>query len=250
MKKTNIITLMLLVTGLGFGTENLDNFADAYNRRRPVQREPTTALEIQLNRKDQEKSTGEKIASGVDKTLEKAPQVIDTVSQVLEKAPQVVEKIGQTMEKFSPKQSHFYLRMNVMEPNAKKRQPLIPGMSVGFRRAVSNAAFDISAEYYKSTAVGKKELIVLPKLAYFYFLSPSKSPGIYVGPSIAYGRIKSSPGNRFEGLIPGASIGLETSRGANVLTFFQVDVNLPIIPAKATGPLPGVMAEFAFGAGF
>ncbi len=231
MKKITILTLALSVASFGFA---VDNSTDIPILRRPIEREPAPGLEIQL------KNEGEKsgLAKGTSYIEKKTPL----------STPVTVERVK--TELLAPRKAHFYLRMNVLEPSAEKRKPLIPGMGVGYRKAVGYAAIDISGEYCRGRPNGKGVFIALPKISYLYFFSPLKTQSVYAGPALAYGRIKTGKGDRFEGLIPSASLGLEISRTANFLSFFQLDVGYPLIAAKSKGARPGVSAELAFGAGF
>jgi hypothetical protein len=243
MKKIWILLLTLLAAGLSYGAENS---ADQLIRRRAVEKGPSRVYE--LHKEDQE-SMGEKIASGI----EKAPQVIDSVSAMLDKAPEITQKISTAVENLSPKTSHIYLRMNVMEPNMGHRKAILPGFSLGYRRAVGNAAVDFSVGYNKGRGAahqGKSEFITLPKISYLYYVTPIQNQSFYIGPAIALGRIVKGPDNRFEGLIPSASIGYEISRRANMLSFFQLDVSVPLVAANLKGHMPKPIAELAFGAGF
>lgn len=161
-------------------------------------------------------------------------------------------KIIHPADKVAAKQSHLYLRLNIADPNPGNRRPLMPGLGLGYRKMSGNSALDFSAGYSQRIGShhGKSEWITLPKMSYLYYLSPLKAQSVYVGPGIAYGRIRRDQGTRFQGLIPGASVGYEISRKANLLSFLQLDVNLPVIATKRRGHLPGLVAEFAFGAGF
>jgi len=254
MKRILTITLTLLVAALGYTTEN-----------------PTSHL-IQGNPQDHVPSyvisdlnyggkTG-KVAPRIEKTpqaplrvekVEKTVQAPAPISVIYEQTPIPAEKILVAEEVLSVRQSHIYLRMNVMEPNPGSRRPPIPGLGAGYRRTVGKSAIDISAGYSKGRSGShhpKSELITLPKIGYLFYFSPIQAQSFYVGPAFALGRIRSTAGNRFEGLIAGASVGYEMSRRSNMLSFFQLDVSLPAIPSKLTGKMPGVIAEFAFGAGF
>jgi hypothetical protein len=243
MKKTCVLLLTLLAAGLSHGAENS---ADQLIRRRAVEKGPSRTSEARYPRQE---SASEKIASGI----EKAPQVIDSVSAMLDKAPEAAQKIAAASENLFTKKSHIYLRMNVMEPNIGTRKSIFPGFGLGYRRAVGNAAVDLSLGYSKGKGTahhGKSEFITLPKLSYLYYISPVENQSFYIGPAIALGRIVRGPENRFEGLIPSASIGFEISRRANLLSFFQLDVSAPVVAATLKGHMPKPIAEFAFGAGF
>ncbi len=240
MKRTLIFTLTILATGLSFAAENRPAL------RKPYLEKPR-APELRYGVEEGIEAMGEKIASGI----EKAPQAIDSVSAMLDKAPDVVEKVVSTAEKLNPRKSHVYLRMNMTETTPGKRGPFVPGIGVGFRRVAGHSAIDFSAGYTSGKSHGRKsELITLPKLGYLYYLTPIQDRSFYAGPALAFGRVKTIQGNRFQGLIPSASVGYELSRKANMLSFFQLDVSWPLIAAKARGPLPGPIAELAFGAGF
>jgi hypothetical protein len=243
MKKIWILLLTLLAAGLSFGAENS---ADQLIRRRAVEKGPSRVTQP---RYVVEESTSEKIASGI----EKAPQVLDSLSAMLDKAPEAAQKISVAAENLSTKKSHIYLRMNVMEPNLGHGKAVLPGFGLGYRRTVGSAAVDFSFGYSKGRGAahhGKSEFITLPKISYLYYFSPILNQSFYVGPAIALGRIVRGPENRFEGLIPSASIGIEISRRANLLSFFQLDVSMPVIAANLKGHMPGPIAELAFGAGF
>ena len=126
-----------------------------------------------------------------------------------------------------------------------------PALASGYRRTVGSAAVDFSVGYNKGRGGAQKnEFITLPKISYLYYFTPIRSQSFFIGPALALGRVDKGSSNRFEGLIPGASIGYEISRRVNMLSFFQFDVNIPAIAANLKGQWPGPMAEFAFGAGF
>lgn len=153
-------------------------------------------------------------------------------------------------ETVSPKQSHLYLRLNVTEPNPGNRRPIVPGLGLGYRKVSGSSALDFSAGYSQRRHHGKTEYITLPKMSYLYYFAPIETQSLYIGPGIAYGRIKNKGKSRFEGFIPSATLGYEITRRSNMLTFLQLDMSVPVLGTKMRGPLPGLIAEFAFGAGF
>lgn len=155
-----------------------------------------------------------------------------------------------TKEKISLSRGHVYVRLNVAEPNRLHQHPIIPGVGIGYRKVEGSFALDFSGGYSQKRYHGKTEFISLPKMSYLYYFSPLEAQSLYVGPGIGYGRIKERGHLRFEGLIPSASVGYELSRKAGMLAFFQLDLSLPSFPTRHRGPLPGMAAEFAFGAGF
>lgn len=241
MKTKCVLTLLTLVAGFSFAAEFPENLQ---TRRRPVEKQ---VVPLSQYRTDNQGSIEEKVAAGI----EKIPQVVDTVSSMLEQAPKVAQQVMNVADQFAPTKSHIYFRMNVMEQNPRGVRSMIPGMGIGYRRSVGSSAIDFSASYSRENVEHKRsELITLPKVSYLYYLSPMQSQSLYLGPAIALGRIKSSLGSHFEGLIPSVSLGYEISRKTNLLSFFQFDMSLPLIAAKSRGPLPGLMAEFSFGAGF
>ncbi len=231
MKRVFIITLTIFAAGYSFSGEN-------YRKNGPVH----------VSQAQYKPLPTEKIGLGLRRT----PQPGDSISAILDKAPNSSVKVVSSTETIAAKQSHLYLRLNVTEPNPGNRRPLMPGLGLGFRKMSGSSALDFSAAYSKRKGKhhGKSEWITLPKMSYLYYFSPVQTQSVYAGPGVAYGRIKRHAGDRFQGLIPSASIGYEISRKANLLSFLQLDVSLPLIATKRRGHLPGLMAEFAFGAGF
>jgi hypothetical protein len=254
MKRILITTVGILIAGLCFSAEPIHTV-----RKNILEYDPALITEAQALEKGGVKAMGEKIVTGIDTN----PHVTDsfpavTVKQpvVVEKAPPaILEKAPIAVEVLVPKKANFYVRMNVMEQNLDYRKGYrdspIPGFGLGYRREVGNAAVDFSAGYSAGRRHGgSSELINMAKVAYFYYLAPTRAQSFYVGPGVAYGRVKTNEGARFEGLIPSASIGYEMSRRGSILSFFQLDVSLPAVPSKIKGALPGAIAELAFGAGF
>jgi hypothetical protein len=118
---------------------------------------------------------------------------------------------------------------------------------------VGDAAVDFSFGYNGGRGYshhGKREFITLPKISYLYYFTPIQNQSFYIGPALALGRVVRGKENRFEGLIPSASLGYEISRRANMLSFFQFDLSVPVIAANLKGQMPRPIAEFSFGAGF
>lgn len=170
---------------------------------------------------------------------------------IMERAPEAAQKLANAAENLALKKSNIYVRMNVLEPNVQRTRSPVPGIGIGFRRTMGSSAVDFSAAYSRGASHHRRvEMITLPKISYLYYFSPLGGQSLYAGPAMAFGRVKSTAGHLFEGLIPSASIGFELSRRASMLSFLQLDVSLPLVASRLRGPLPGVVAEFAFGAGF
>lgn len=165
-------------------------------------------------------------------------------------------------EKVLPKHSFSYVRLGLGDKDAAHTFETIPGLGLGYRYALENAAIDVSANY-TSQVVGSKVhhnyFYTVPKVSYLRYVSSDlAAQSIYYGAGLAWGGVrKSADLTSFQGFIPNATVGYEMNRNQTFHSFVQLDVSQPIASVSRSNDnfisfahLPGPLAEVSVGLGF
>lgn len=166
-----------------------------------------------------------------------------------------------TNEKSVSKKSFGYVRMGISDKDAVHKVETIPGLGLGYRYGLENSAVDVSANY--TTQVVDKKLndtyfFTVPKVSYLRYVSNDTQPeSIYYGAGLAWGGVKKSADNEFNGFIPSATVGYEMNRNQTWHSFVQLDVSQPAAATAASwskpltfANLPGPLAEISVGFGY
>lgn len=174
----------------------------------------------------------------------------------LESSPAVIS----IQEKVSPKRSFGYLKMGVSDSDLRGtsfnnlEDQAIPGVGIGYRLVSGASALDFSASYSRKETLTdngteKTESYTLPKVDYLYYINSDSNNSVYAGGGLGWGVVKSET-QKFVGLVPNVSLGMELNRKGTLRSFVQLDVSQPAIAAVKEGTLPKTLAEISFGAGF
>jgi hypothetical protein len=164
-----------------------------------------------------------------------------------------VEKKFSLDEKVAPSKSYTYLRMGVTDSYPVDSLEAIPNFGVGYRMSISeNSAIDFSASYMRGTGLNTDATetayyYTLPKVGYMHYYKDFYAEG-----GIAAAALKTTDGDKFQGLVPSLAIGYEINRGGknNVRSFVQAEVSQPALAATRSGDFPGPLAEVSVGLGF
>lgn len=129
-----------------------------------------------------------------------------------------------------------------------------PGCTVGYRKALDNAAIDVSATYSQQNSSHDQlsYFITAPKVTYLYYLQDNdQSP--YAGVGLAGGALNKDGKDKFVGIMPHITLGYELGRSqtwCSFLAFTAYQPLLPVNPVHSIKHLPGPFGDMMVGIGF
>lgn len=152
-----------------------------------------------------------------------------------------------------------YVRFAVGERAINNGGSVAPGLGLGYRRRAGRGAGDISVN---GLGYGEHKnhhaFWTAPRASYLRYTSPEADKSAYIGTGLAWGGLESrdrrgeneDSRQKFIGLIPSVSVGMEFARTTSILGFADLSVSQPAAAVSRSGRFPGPIVEATVGLGF